>query len=118
MSKIGKNFIAGSSHFGHTNVENINSSDIGDVIGHSVQAHLGQFDTALDAARSAQKKWTSTGHKTRQTILMTIGNELRARRVALGTLLSGEEGKPFAEGVGKVFQAGQFFAYHAAGNPE
>ena len=118
MSKIRKNFIGGSWHNGHTNVENTNPSDIGDVIGHYVQAHCAQFDTALDAARGAQKKWTSTAHEARQTILMSIGNELRECRVELGTLLSGEEGKPLAEGVGKVFQAAQFFAYHAAGNPE
>ena len=118
MSKIGKNFIAGSWHNGHTYVENINPSDIGDVIGHYVQAHRAQFDTALDAARSVQKKWTSTAHEARQTILMSIDNELRECRVELGTLLCGEEGKPLAEGVGKVFQAAQFFAYHAAGNPE
>ena len=42
MSKIGKHFIAGSWHNGHTNVENINPSDIGDVIGHYVQAHRAQ----------------------------------------------------------------------------
>ena len=118
MSKIGQHFIGGSWHNGHTNVENINQSDIGDVIGYCVQAHRAQFDTALNAARSAQKKWTSTAHEARQTILMSVGNEPREWRVELGTLLSGEEGKSLAEGVGKVFQAGQFFAYHAVGNPE
>ena len=118
MSTIGQNFIAGGWHNGHTKVENFNPSDIGDVIGHYVQAHRAQFDTALDAARSAQKKWTSIVHEAPQKILMSIGNELRECRVELGTLLSGEEGNPLAEGVGKVFQAGQFFAYRAAGNPE
>ena len=118
MSEIGQNFIAGSWHNGHTNVENINPSDIGDVIGHYAQADRTQLDMALDAAMSAQKKWTTTALEARQTILMNIGNELIERRVELGTLLSREEGKPLAEGVGKVFQAAQFFAYHAAGNPE
>ena len=118
MSKIVQRFIGGSWNNGHTNVENINPSDIGDVIGHYVQAHRAQFDTALNAARSAQKKWTSTAHEARQTILMSIGNELRECRVKLKTLLSGERGKPLAEGVGKEFHAGQFFTCHAAGNPE
>ena len=68
--------------------------------------------------QTLKKKWTPTAHEARQTILTSIGNELRECRVELGTLLSGEEGKPIAEGVGKLFQAGQFFAYHAAGNPE
>ena len=114
MSKIGQNFIAGSWLNGHNNVENINPSDIEDVIGHYAQADRAQLDTALDAARSAQRKWATTGLEARQTILMSIGNELIERRVELGTLLSREEGKPLAEGVGEVFRAGQFFTYYAA----
>ena len=114
MSKIGLNFIAGSWQSGHTDVENINPSDIEDVIGHYTQADRVQLDAALDAAKSAQRKWTATGLEARQTILMNIGNELIERRVELGTLLSREEGKPLAEGVGEVFRAGQFFTYYAA----
>ena len=118
MSKIGQHFIAGSWHNGHTNVENINPSDIGDVIGLYAQADRAQLDTALDAARSAQRKWTTTALEARQTILMSIGNELIERRVELGTLLSREEGKPLSEGVGEVFRNGQFFTHYASGNPE
>ena len=118
MSKIGKHFIGGSWHNGHNNVENINPSDIGDVISHYVQAHRAQLDTALDAAMSAQRKWTTTALEARQTILMNIGNELTEHRVELATLLSREEGKPLAEEVGEVFRAGHFFTYYAAGNPE
>ena len=114
MSKIGLNFIAGSWQSGHTDVENINPSDIEDVIGHYTQADRVQLDAALDSAKSAQRKWTATGLEARQTILMNIGNELIERRVELGTLLSREEGKPLAEGVGEVFRAGQFFTYYAA----
>ena len=118
MSEIGQNFIAGSWHNGHTNVENINPSDIGDVIGHYAQAGRAQLDTVLDAAMSTQRKWTTTALEARQTILMYIGNELTEHRVELATLLSREEGKPLAEGVGEVFRAGHFFTYYAAGNPE
>ena len=45
---------------------------------------------------------------------MAIGNELMARSSELGELLSREEGKPRAEGVGEVYRAGQFFTYFAA----
>ena len=45
---------------------------------------------------------------------MNIGNELMERRIELGTLLSREEGKPLAEGVGEIYRAGQFFTYYAA----
>lgn len=37
-----------------------------------------------------------------------------ARCDELGTLLSREEGKPFAEGRGEIYRAGQFFHYYAA----
>ena len=83
-----------------------------------MQAHRAQFDTALDAARSAQKKWTSTAHEARQTILMGTGNELIERWVELRTLLSREERKLLAQWVGEVFRAKQFFTFYAAGNPE
>ena len=50
----------------------------------------------------------------RQTALMGIGQEMMARADELGELLSREEGKPFAEGRGEVYRAGQFFTYYAA----
>lgn len=50
----------------------------------------------------------------KQAVLMAIGNELIARCEELGTLLSREEGKPFAEGKGEVYRAGQFFTYYAS----
>jgi acyl-CoA reductase-like NAD-dependent aldehyde dehydrogenase len=118
MSKMGKNFIAGSWHNGHTNVENINPSDIGDVIGHYVQAHCVRLNTALDASRSVQGEWTTTALEARQTILMSIGNELIERRIEFLTPLSREKGKSLTNWVGEVSRTGQFFTCHAAGNPE
>jgi len=114
MSNIGQNFIAGTWCNGQDNVANINPSDVTDLIGHYAQASRDQLDSALDAAKTAQKKWAATGLEARQTILMNIGNELMERRVELGTLLSREEGKPLAEGVGEIYRAGQFFTYYAA----
>ena len=109
-----QNFIAGSWHDGDTTIENINPSDLSDSIGQYAQANRRQLYNALDAAGSAQKQWAKTGLEARQTILMNIGNELMARREELGQLLSREEGKPLAEGIGEVYRAGQFFHYYAA----
>ena len=50
----------------------------------------------------------------KQAILQAIGDEMIARCDELGTLLSREEGKPFAEGRGEIYRAGQFFHYYAA----
>ena len=114
MSETGQNFIAGAWCDGQSTIANINPSDLSDQIGHYAQADSAQLDRALDAAQTAQKKWAATGLEARQTILMNIGNELMERRIELGTLLSREEGKPLAEGVGEIYRAGQFFTYYAA----
>ncbi|MGB0584844.1 MAG: aldehyde dehydrogenase family protein, partial [Candidatus Puniceispirillaceae bacterium] len=114
MSETGQNFIAGAWCDGQSTIANINPSDLSDQIGHYAQANSAQLDRALDAAQTAQKKWAATGLEARQTILMNIGNELMERRIELGTLLSREEGKPLAEGVGEIYRAGQFFTYYAA----
>ena len=114
MSETGQNFIAGAWCDGSSTIANINPSDLSDQIGHYAQADSAQLDHALDAAQTAQKKWAAAGLESRQTILMNIGNELMERRIELGTLLSREEGKPLAEGVGEIYRAGQFFTYYAA----
>jgi len=47
-------------------------------------------------------------------VLDAIGRELMARSKELGELLSREEGKTLAEGIGEVYRSGQFFTYFAA----
>ncbi len=94
--------------------ENINPSEVSDIIGHFAQADAVQLDDAVAAAQSAQKIWANTGLEKRRAMLAAVGAELMARAAELGELLSREEGKPRAEGVGEVFRAGQFFDYYAA----
>ena len=114
MPQNHQNYIAGAWHDGDTTIENINPSDLSDCIGHYAQANRRQLDKALDAATLGQKQWAKTGLEARQIILMNIGNELITRREELGQLLSREEGKPLAEGIGEIHRAGQFFTYYAA----
>ena len=114
MAETFKNFIAGEWVSGDTTVENRNPSDLSDVIGHYAQATSTQLDDALAAASRAQAEWAAYPLERKQNVLNAIGNELMARAEELGTLLSREEGKPFAEGKGEVFRAGQFFTYYAA----
>ena len=114
MAQNFKNYIAGEWVAGDAAIENRNPSDLSDVIGHYAQASSAQLDAALDAAHSAQREWAAYPLERKQNVLMAIGTELMARAEELGTLLSREEGKPFAEGKGEVFRAGQFFTYYAA----
>jgi len=114
MAATNLNYIAGEWLAGEGTVANLNPSDTNDVIGEYAQASADQLDAALERARTAQVEWAGYGLERKQTVLMNIGNELIARAEELGTLLSREEGKPFAEGKGEVFRAGQFFTYYAA----
>ncbi|TVS07475.1 MAG: aldehyde dehydrogenase family protein, partial [Rhodobacteraceae bacterium] len=109
-----RNFIAGDWLNGADTVENRNPSDLSDVIGHFAQADAGQLATALDAARHAAAEWGATGPQKRHDVLMAIGTEMMARTGEIGALIAREEGKPFAEGKGEVYRAGQFFTYFAA----
>ena len=109
-----RNFIAGAWRDGATVAENRNPSDLSDMIGHFAQGTATDVDEAVAAARAAQPKWWAEGIQKRHDALMAIGTELMARAAEIGTLLSREEGKPFAEGKGEVFRAGQFFTWFAA----
>ncbi|MEM7222759.1 MAG: aldehyde dehydrogenase family protein [Pseudomonadota bacterium] len=108
------NFIAGDWAKGPDQIENRNPSDLSDLIGRFAQADGAQLDRALEAARSAQAEWGNAGLERRYKALMAIGERLMARSAELGELLSREEGKPRAEGVGEVYRSGQFFTYFAA----
>ncbi len=108
------NFIGGQWRDGQGRVENVNPSDVSDVIGHYAQGGTGDVHDAVAAARAAQPAWWAAGIQKRHDVLMSIGTELMARAAEIGALLSREEGKPLAEGKGEVYRAGQFFTYFAA----
>ena len=111
---VERNYIAGEWVAGTGEIENRNPSDLSDLVGRYAQASADQLNTALSAARDAQKAWAASGIERRYTALMAIGTELMNRADELGRLLSREEGKPFAEGRGEVYRSGQFFTYYAA----
>lgn len=109
-----QNYIGGEWTDSPDKIENINPSDTSDIIGRFAQADAAQLDSAVAAARESQTKWAACGLEKRRAVLAAVGDELMARADSLGELLSREEGKPRAEGVGEVYRAGQFFAYYAA----
>ncbi len=108
------NFIGGRWQAGASEIENRNPSDLSDLIGSYAQADRAQAEAAIAAAREAAETWAASGLETRYKVLMAIGEELIARSAELGELLSREEGKPRAEGVGEIARSGQFFTYYAA----
>lgn len=114
MTDIHDNYINGQWAGGRGAVTSNNPSDLADPVGAYAQADPSDVDAAVEAARGAQATWRATGLEQRRGVLARIGDELTGRSEELGELLSREEGKPRAEGVGEVYRAGQFFQYYAA----
>jgi aldehyde dehydrogenase (NAD+) len=108
------NYIGGEWTPSDETLENVSPSDTSDVIGHYASATPEEALQAVDAARNAFAGWSQSGLEERKAILDAIGDELIARKDELGRLLSREEGKPLAEGIGEVGRAGQFFQYYGA----
>ena len=69
-----------------------------------LQADSDQVEAALAAA--AFPAWSRSGIQQRSDALDAIGSEILARREELGQLLSREEGKTLAEGIGEAARAG------------
>ncbi|MBD3897893.1 aldehyde dehydrogenase family protein [Halomonas sp. ML-15] len=107
-------YIAGQWVEGESSIANHSPSDRQDLIGHYAQASVAQVHEAIVAARQGQREWAKSGLEQRYTLLMAIGDELAVRKEELGRLLSREEGKPLAEGIGEVGRSAQFFHYYAA----
>ena len=112
MEDLHKNLIAGEWVEGNAS-PNINPSNTNEVIGHYAQATADQAKEAIAAAKAAFPAWSRSGLLERHTILSKTAHEILARREELGMLLSREEGKTLAEGIGEVTRAGQIFEFFA-----
>lgn len=108
-----RNFIAGSWSEGASQSPNINPSDTRDVIGAAARASRAEAEAAIEAAHAAAPLWAASTPQQRFDVLDRIGTEILERREELGRLLSREEGKILAEGIGEVMRAGQIFKFFA-----
>jgi alpha-ketoglutaric semialdehyde dehydrogenase len=107
------NFINGEWVAGTSVSQNINPSDVKDIVGEYAQADAKQAEHAIAAAKAALPAWSGTTPQQRADILETIGAELLARKDELGKLLAREEGKPLANGVAETIRAAQIFKFFA-----
>jgi len=112
MTELHKNLIAGEWVDGD-GVENINPSNIKDVVGVYAAATVEQTQQAIAAAKAAFPAWSRSGILDRHAILRKTADEILARKQELGELLSREEGKTLPEGIGEVTRAGQIFDFFA-----
>lgn len=113
MTKRHDNLIGGQWVAGNAYTKNINPSNLADVIGEYAQADGAQLDAAVHAARAAFPAWSVSNVQMRADALDRIGNEILARKDELGELLSREEGKTRADGIGEAMRAGNIFKFFA-----
>lgn len=113
MTEMFKNLIAGEWTGAGAASRNINPSNTDDVVGEYAQGSVAQLEDAVAAARAAFPGWSLSNPQTRHDILKKSSDEILARREELGRLLSREEGKTLAEGIGEATRAGQIFAFFA-----
>src|SRR5215472_12857805 len=108
---VNKNLIGGAWRDGAGIADDINPSNTKDVVGRFVQGDASQVNAAVAVAKEAFAAWSRSNPQTRHDILKRIGDEIMARKDELGRLLSREEGKTLAEGVGEVVRAAQIFLF-------
>ena len=92
---------------------NINPSDTSDIIGEYARASASDAEHAVEAARTAFPAWSHSVPQLRHDILARAAAETYERREELGRILSREEGKTLAEGIGEAVRAAQVISFMA-----
>lgn len=93
--------------------ENINPSDISDVIDIYAQGGIAETQAAIEAAAVAADSWALSTPQQRHDVLLRTANEILQRKDEIGRLLSREEGKILSEGIAEVTRAAQIFDFFA-----
>jgi alpha-ketoglutaric semialdehyde dehydrogenase len=106
-------FIGGERVPGAVLRDSENPSDTRDIVARYPQAAGAEVDAAVMAARKAFPAWAEASPEFRSDFLDKIGDMILQRREQIGRLLSREEGKTAAEGIGEVTRAGRIFKYFA-----
>ncbi len=94
-------------------IANINPANTAEVIGEYARATAADAGAAIAAATAAFPAWSRSTPLERHAVLSKAAAEILARKEELGTLLSREEGKTLAEGIGETIRAAQIFDFFA-----
>lgn len=108
-----ENLIGGKWVAGVETAPNVNPSNTDDVIGEFMRGDEAAVNAAVAAAQNALSGWAGASPQVRHDVLEAVGADLMARREELGRLLSREEGKTLAEGIGEATRAAQIFKFFA-----
>ena len=107
------NLIEGKWRDAGSAADDMNPSDLSDVVGRYAQADAAQLGDAVAAAKAAAPVWAATTPQQRFDVLDAAGSELLARKAELGRLLAREEGKTLPEAIGETARAGMVFKFFA-----
>ena len=113
MTTTFPNLIDGQKLDSTDRTTDVNPSNLADVVGEFARASSTEVEQAIASARTAFKKWSRTTPQERFDILDRAGGEILARKDELGRLLSREQGKPLADGIGEAARAGYIFKFFA-----
>ena len=94
-------------------VPNLNPANVKEVVGEYARATAEDAAAAIAAAKAAFPAWSRSGPLERHGVLRKAADEITARKEELGRLLSREEGKTLAEGIGETVRAAQIFDFFA-----
>ena len=94
-------------------IPNVNPANTAEVVGHYARASAEDAGRAIAAAKAAFPGWSRSGPLERHGVLAKAAAEILARKEELGRLLSREEGKTLAEGIGETVRAAQIFDFFA-----
>jgi aldehyde dehydrogenase (NAD+) len=113
MSATFPNLIDGQALDSADRSTDVNPSNVGDIVGEFARATTLEADRAIASARTAFARWSRSTPQERFDVLDRAGTEILARKDELGRLLSREQGKPLADGVGEAARAGAIFKFFA-----
>jgi aldehyde dehydrogenase (NAD+) len=111
--KMHDNLIDGRWTPGAKYGENRNPSNQDEIVGLYAQGGVADVEAAVAAARKAAPAWASASPQVRHDLLESVGRKLAERSKEIGRLLSREEGKTLAEGIGETMRAAQVFKFFA-----
>lgn len=103
--------LIGGAWVGDTFQPNVNPSDTDTAVGEFASATAADAEAAISAAHDAFPAWSRSGILERSRILRDSAQEILRRKDEIGAILSREEGKTLAEGIGETVRAAQIFEF-------
>ncbi len=112
MTDLAQHYIGGEWR-GIAGRINENPSDLDTPFGESASGDASDVQDAIAAAQAAFASWSMASPQVRSDILDKAGSLVIERAKDLGHILSSEEGKTLAEGIGESVRAGQILKFFA-----